>query len=109
MKAQSAQASMNAAMIAPRGRPGMLNLKVPKLRQGRYFPGVPEPHKTSEKALVAVIQEAWIGGISTRHVDELAQAMGLSGISKSTMSELCKDIDERINAFLTRSLTGEWP
>ena len=88
---------------------GTLNLKVPKLRQGSYFPGFLEPRKTSEKALVAVIQEAWIGGVSTRRVDELAQAMGLSGISKSTVSKLCKDIDERVNEFLNRPLTGEWP
>jgi transposase-like protein len=63
----------------------------------------------SEKALVAVIQEAWIGGVSTRRVDDLVQAMGLSGISKSTVSKLCKDIDERVNAFLARPLEGEWP
>ena len=56
-----------------------------------------------------VIQEAWIGGVSTRRVDELVQAMGLSGISKSQVSTLCKDIDERVNAFLDRSLDGEWP
>jgi len=88
---------------------GTLNLKVPKLRQGSYFPGFLEPRKTSEKALVAVIQEAWIGGVSTRRVDELAQAMGLSGISKSTVSKLCKDIDERVGEFLNRPLTGDWP
>jgi hypothetical protein len=58
---------------------------------------------------VAVIQEAWIGGVSTRRVDELVQAMGLSGISKSTVSKLCKEIDERVNAFLDRPLEGEWP
>jgi len=58
---------------------------------------------------VAVIQEAWIGGVSTRRVDELVQAMGLGGISKSTVSKLCKDIDERVNDFLQRPLTGEWP
>jgi putative transposase len=63
----------------------------------------------SEKALIAVIQEAWIGGVSTRRVDELVQAMGLSGISKSQVSKLCKDIDERVHAFLDRPLAGEWP
>src|SRR5450755_4678076 len=56
-----------------------------------------------------VIQEAWIGGVSTRRVDEIAQAMGLSGISKSQVSKLCKDIDERVNAFLERPLEGDWP
>ncbi len=90
-------------------RLGVLNLRVPKLRQGSYFPGFLEPRRTSEKALVAVIQEAWIGGVSTRRVDELVQAMGLSGISKSTVSKLCKDIDERVREFLERPLTGEWP
>ncbi len=89
-------------------RLGSLNLRVPKLRQGSYFPGFLEPRRTSEKALVAVIQEAWIGGVSTRRVDELVQAMGLSGISKSTVSKLCKDIDERVNDFLERPLTGAW-
>jgi transposase-like protein len=90
-------------------RLGTLNLKVPKLRQGSYFPGFLEARKTSEQALVAVIQEAWIGGVSTRRVDDLVQAMGLSGISKSTVSKLCKDIDERVGEFLNRPLTGEWP
>lgn len=90
-------------------RLGTLNLRVPKLRQGTYFPGFLEPRRTSEKALVAVIQEAWIGGVSTRRVDELVQAMGLSGISKSTVSKLCKDIDERVGEFLNRPLSGDWP
>ena len=63
----------------------------------------------SEKALVAVIQEASIGGVSTRRVDDLVQAMGLSGISKSQVSKLCKDIDERVTAFLERPLEGDWP
>lgn len=64
-------------------RLGTLNLKVPKLREGSYFPSFLEAGKTSEQALVAVIQKAWVGGVSTRRVDELAQAMGLSGISKA--------------------------
>src|SRR5206468_11464793 len=71
-------------------RLGSLQLRIPKLRQGSYFPPFLEPRKTSEKALVAVIQEAWVSGVSTRRVDELVQAMGLSGISKSTVSKLCK-------------------
>jgi putative transposase len=90
-------------------RLGTLQLRVPKLRQGSYFPPFLEPRKVSEKALVAVIQEAWVGGVSTRRVDELVQAMGLSGIGKSTVSKLCKEIDERVNAFLDRPLQGEWP
>ena len=90
-------------------RLGSLQLRIPKLRQGSYFPPFLEPRKTTEKALVAVIQEAWIGGVSTRKVDDLVQAMGLSGISKSTVSKLCKDIDDRVHAFLDRPLSGDWP
>src|SRR5262245_13434390 len=73
-----------------------LALRVPKPRQRSYSPPFLEPRKMSEKALVAVIQEAWIGGVSTRRVDDLVQAMGLSGISKSQVSKLCKEIDERV-------------
>src|SRR5487761_1783690 len=90
-------------------RLGSLQLRIPKFRQGSYFPPFLEPRKTSEKALVAVIQEAWVGGVSTRRVDDLVQAMGLSGISKSTVSKLCKGIDDRVNAFLDRPLAGDWP
>lgn len=90
-------------------RLGQLQLRIPKLRQGSYFPPFLEPRKTSERALLAVIQEAWIGGVSTRRVDELVQAMGLAGISKSTVSKLCKEIDERVGGFLERRLEGEWP
>ena len=70
-------------------RLGSLQLRIPKLRQGRCFPPFLAPRKTTEKALVAVIQEAWIGGVSTRRVDDLVQAMGLAGISKSAVSKLC--------------------
>ena len=90
-------------------RLGPLQLRIPKLRQGSYFPPFLEPRKMAEKALVAVIQEAWIGGVSTRRVDELVQAMGLAGISKSQVSKLCKEIDERVGGFLDRPLEGEWP
>jgi putative transposase len=90
-------------------RLGPLSLRIPKLRQGSYFPPFLEPRKIAEKALVAVIQEAWIGGLSTRRVGELVRAMGLSGISKSQVSKLCKDIDERVTAFLERPIAGAWP
>ena len=106
-RAHPASARPTATAIATaRSTPGSaaLQLRIPKLRQGSYFPPFLEPRKTSEKALVAVIQEAWIGGVSTRRVDDLVQAMGLAGISKSTVSKLCKDIDDRVNAFLERPL-----
>src|SRR3954470_10745875 len=77
-------------------RLGPLSLRIPKLRQGSHFPPFLEPRKTAEKALVAVIQEAWIGGVSTRRGDDLGQAMGLTGISKSQASKLCKDIAARV-------------
>ncbi len=107
----------------PRTRLGALDLRVAKLRQGSCFPGFLEPRRTSEKALVAVIQEAWIGGVSTRRADELVQAVGLSGISRNTVSKLCNNEpgqktihrivlpanDERVRDFLGRPLAGDWP
>jgi transposase-like protein len=90
-------------------RAGEIDLKVPKLRQGSYFPSFLEPRRATEKALVAVIQEAYIHGVSTRAVDDLVQAMGGTGVSKSEVSRLCKDIDERVQAFLNRPLEGAWP
>jgi putative transposase len=90
-------------------RAGSVDLRIPKLRKGAYFPGFLEPRRTAEKALVAVIQEAYIQGVSTRSVDELVKAMGMTGISKSQVSRLCGEIDERVNAFLTRPIEGDWP
>src|SRR5690606_27420213 len=90
-------------------RAGAVDLKIPKLRKGSYFPGFLEPRRASEKALAAVIQEAYIQGVSTRSVDELVKAMGMTGISKSQVSRLCADIDERVNAFLNRPIERDWP
>lgn len=90
-------------------RAGSVDLKIPKLRKGSYFPGFLEPRRTAEKALAAVIQEAYIQGVSTRSVDELVRAMGMSGISKSQVSRLCTEIDERVHAFLDRPIEGDWP
>ena len=90
-------------------RAGTVDLKIPKLRSGTYFPGFLEPRRTAEKALTAVIQEAYIQGISTRSVDELVKAMGMSGVSKSQVSRLCEEIDERVQAFLNRPIEGDWP
>ena len=90
-------------------RAGTVELHIPKIRKGSYFPGFLEPRRMGEKALTAVIQEAYIQGVSTRSVDDLVQAMGMTGISKSQVSRLCGEIDERVNTFLNRPLEGEWP
>ncbi len=90
-------------------RAGTVELKIPKLRKGSYFPGFLEPRRMAEKALTAVIQEAYIQGVSTRSVDDLVQAMGMSGISKSQVSRLCADIDDKVHSFLDRPLEGDWP
>jgi putative transposase len=90
-------------------RAGMVELRIPKLRKGSYFPGFLEPRRMAEKALTAVIQEAYIQGISTRSVDDLVKAMGMSGISKSQVSRLCEEIDGRVKAFLERPIEGDWP
>ncbi len=90
-------------------RAGTVELRIPKLRKGSYFPGFLEPRRMAEKALTAVIQEAYIQGVSTRSVDDLVQAMGGTGILKSQVSRLCAEIDERVNAFLERPIEGDWP
>jgi putative transposase len=90
-------------------RAGTVELRIPRLRKGSYFPFFLEPRRLAEKALTAVIQEAYIQGISTRSVDDLVKAMGMSGISKSQVSRLCEEIDERVQAFLTRPIEGDWP
>ncbi len=90
-------------------RAGAVELRIPKLRRSSYFPGFLEPRRMAEKALAAVIQEAYIQGVSTRSVDELVRAMGMTGISKSQVSRLCGEIDGKVAAFLDRPLEGEWP
>ena len=90
-------------------RAGTVELRIPKLRSGSYFPGFLEPRRMAEKALTAVIQEAYVQGISTRSVDDLVKAMGMSGISKSQVSRLCEDIDGKVKAFLDRPIEGDWP
>src|SRR6202008_1407577 len=90
-------------------RAGTVELRIPKLRKGSYFPGFLEPRRLAEKALTAVIQEAYIQGISTRSVDDLVKAMGMSGVSKSQVSRVCQEIDERVTAFLERPIEGDWP
>jgi transposase-like protein len=90
-------------------RAGSVELKIPKLRKGSYFPGFLEPRRLAEKALTAVIQEAYVQGVSTRSVDDLVQAMGMTGISKSQVSRLVAEIDDKVKAFLNRPLEGDWP
>jgi transposase-like protein len=90
-------------------RAGTVELRIPKLRRGSYFPAFLEPRRMAEKALTAVIQEAYIQGISTRSVDDLVKAMGMEGVSKSQVSRLCGEIDERVDVFLTRPIEGDWP
>jgi transposase-like protein len=90
-------------------RAGTVELRIPRLRRGSYFPGFLEPRRMAEKALTAVIQEAYIQGVSTRSVDDLVKALGMSGISKSQVSRLCEEIDERVKAFLDRPIEGDWP
>jgi putative transposase len=90
-------------------RAGAVELRIPKLRKGSYFPGFLEPRRMAEKALTAVIQEAYIQGVSTRSVDDLVKAMGMSGVSKSQVSRLCEEIDERVKTFLDRPIEGDWP
>jgi putative transposase len=90
-------------------RAGTVELRIPKLRKGSYFPGFLEPRRMAEKALTAVVQEAYVQGVSTRSVDDLVKAMGMSGISKSQVSRLCGEIDDKIQTFLNRPLEGDWP
>lgn len=90
-------------------RLGTLNLEIPKLREGSYFPTFLESRKRSEKALISVIQEAYVQGISTRKMDDLVKAFGMEGISKSQVSSLCQNIDIKVKAFQDRLLEGEWP
>jgi transposase-like protein len=90
-------------------RVGEIPLHIPKLREGTYFPSLLEPRKRSEQALLAVIQEAYVKGVSTRKVDDLVKALGLSGVDKSKVSRICKALDEVVEKFRNRPLEGEYP
>lgn len=84
-----------------------MELRISKLRTGSYFPSFLEPRRITEKALPTIIQEAYIQGVSTRSADDLVKAIGMSGISKSQVSRLCKEIYDRVKAFLDRPIEGE--
>ena len=90
-------------------RVGTVNLSIPKLRQGTFFPSLLEPRRRAERALVAVVQEAYVHGVSTRKVDDLVQALGMTGISKSTVSRLCSELDAEVERFRNRKLEGSYP
>jgi transposase-like protein len=90
-------------------RVGEVPLKIPKLREGTYFPSLLEPRKRSERALLAVIQEAYVKGVSTRKVDDLVQALGLSGVDKSKVSRITKKLDDLVKDFRQRPLEDEYP
>jgi putative transposase len=90
-------------------RAGTVELRIPKLRKGSYFPGFLEPRRLAEKAIAAVVQEAYVQGVSTRSVDDLVRALGMDGISKSQVSRLCEEIDEKVKPFLGRPIEGDWP
>src|ERR687884_1797067 len=90
-------------------RVGSLELKVPRVRDGSYFPSLLEPRKRAERALVAVVREAYVQGVSTRRVDDLVKALGLDGISKSQVSRLCQELDAEVERFRSRQLEGPYP
>jgi transposase-like protein len=84
-------------------------LQIPKLRQGSYFPSWLEPRRRAEQALVAVVAEAYVQGVSTRKVEALVQALGISGISRSEVSRMAASLDEQVAAFRTRRLDAAYP
>lgn len=90
-------------------RVGTVELQVPRVRDGSYFPALLEPRRRAERALVAVVQEAHVQGVSTRRVDDLVKTQGMTGISKSQVSRLCKDLDAEVERFRTRKLDGPYP
>ena len=87
-------------------RVGTMELRIPKLREGSYFPSLLEPRRRSERVLLAVIQQAYVEGLSTRRVDDLVKALGCEGISKSQVSRICSELDGVVDSFLDRPLDG---
>ena len=87
-------------------RAGSIELQIPKLRQGSYFPALLEPRRRAERALLAVVQQAYVEGVSTRRVDDLVRSLGCEGISKSQVSRICAELDTVVTSFLERPLDG---
>ena len=87
-------------------RAGTIELHIPKLRQGSYFPALLEPRRRAERALLAVVQQAYVEGVSTRRVDDLVRSLGCEGISKSQVSRICAELDTVVTSFLERPLDG---
>lgn len=90
-------------------RVGTIELRIPKITPGSFFPTLLEPRRRAEQALAAVVQEAYVKGISTRKVDDLVKALGIDGISKSEVSRICKELDRQVQEFRTRSIEGDYP
>jgi len=90
-------------------RVGTIDLQVPRVRDGGYFPALLDPRRRAERALTAVVQQAYVAGVSTRRVDNLVQALGMTGISKSQGSRLCEGLDAEVDRFRTRPLVGAHP
>jgi transposase-like protein len=90
-------------------RVGELELQIPRLRQGSYFPSFLEPRRRAEQALVAVVQEAYVNGVSTRRVDRLVEQLGVAGMGKDQVSRLCRGLDEQVRIFRERPLEGRYP
>jgi len=90
-------------------RAGSVELRIPKLREGSYFPSLLEPRRKAERALASVLQEAYVLGVSTRKVDDLVKSMGIGGVSRSEVSRVCADLDEVVSAFRNRPLESAYP
>jgi putative transposase len=90
-------------------RAGSIELEVPRVRDGSYFPSLLEPRRRAERALSAVVQEAYVHGVSTRKVEELVKALGMDGVSKSQVNRICEELDEEVERFRTRPLEGPYP
>ena len=109
-RAEERQAYRNGYRERPwETRVGEIPLRIPKLRSGSYFPRFLEPRRRAERALLAVIQTAYVEGVSTRKVDDLVRALGLTGIDKSKVSRVCKELDEGVEEFRNRPLEADYP